>query len=183
MRKIITAITFLMLGFIIQAQDKYFSKAGDISFYSKAPLEDIEAHSKGGIAIFEPGTSEVVARISIKSFQFEKKLMQEHFNENYLESDKYPRGEFKGKLRGFDLESFFESDGAEYELEGDLSIHGETNRISTKMFLKPIGNSIHVSGVFKIKVKDYNIKIPSMVIKNIAEEIEITLEFKLDKLN
>ena len=100
-------LTLILAGIFLlnaRAQDKYFSKEGKISFFSKAPHEDIEAHSTGGIAILDLSNGEVVARVSIKSFEFEKKLMEEHFNENYLESDRYPHGEFKGFIEEFDFE-------------------------------------------------------------------------------
>ena len=179
-------IIYIFLLFITigsQGQDKFFSKNGNISFFSKAPLEDIEAISDGGIAILNSDNGEVVARVSIKSFQFENKLMQEHFNENYLESDKYPRSEFKGSLADFDLSKLSEGVPAIFDVKGNLTIHGKTKPVKTKIQLIKSGDVINASGEFNIMIKDYGIKIPKVVVKNIAEKIDIKMDFNLEKLN
>jgi hypothetical protein len=183
MKTLIVAFILLTASLSLNAQDKYFTREGTLSFFSKAPLEDIEAQSKNGIAIFDTSNGEVIARVSIKTFDFEKDLMEEHFNENYLESDKYPSGEFKGALKGFNWDDFLEKKKNEYQVEGMLTIHGETNKILTNIVMELEGSSIKAAGEFKIPLKDYKIKIPKMVIKNIAEEILVTLEFTMDKLD
>ena len=179
---IISIIIIFLGGVEGFTQDKYFTREGQIKFFSKAPLEDIDAISKKANAIFDAGTSEVVARVSIKTFDFKKKLMREHFNENYLESDKYPRGEFKGRLKDFDFDKMVPGEKSNYLVEGELSIHGKTKKINTIVSLELLGDIIHAKASFKIRVKDYDIKIPKIVIKNIAEEITISLDFDIKKL-
>src|SRR5947208_1580392 len=91
-------ITLLISGTALFAQDKFFTKSGRISFYSKAPLEDIEAENRSVTAVLDTKTGMVQFAVPMKAFEFEKALMQEHFNENYIESDKYPKAEFKGQV-------------------------------------------------------------------------------------
>src|SRR3546814_551825 len=96
-----TILLLLLAAVKLQAQ-VYQSYKSETSFFSKAPLEDIEAHNDGGASVLNTGTQEIVFVIPIRGFEFRKSLMQEHFNENYMESDEYPTATFKGKLQGFD---------------------------------------------------------------------------------
>lgn len=177
-------IAFLILPFMgVTGQEKFFSRNGEISFFSKTPLEDIEAHSKDGIGILDASTGEVIARVSIKTFEFEKKLMQEHFNENYLESDKYPRAEFKGSIESFDLSKLIPGEMMEYKVKGKITIHGKTRDLNTLIKLKKDGSVIQASGSFTVLLKDHDIKVPKVVVKNIAEEIDVKMKFDLKKMD
>jgi hypothetical protein len=89
-------LAFILITSVTQAQDKYFTKTGRITFYSKAPLEVIEATTKTAAAVLDAGSGALQFSVLMKGFEFKKALMQEHFNENYVKSDKYPNGEFKG---------------------------------------------------------------------------------------
>ena len=110
--------------------------------------------------------------IPINSFEFEKQLMQRHFNEQYLESDKYPEARFEGKLTGAPIKL---NGPTEARFEGWLTIHGETNKISGKATLQKDGTTLHGKSTFHVRLEDYKIKVPRMVIKNIAEEVEVTI--------
>jgi YceI-like domain. len=88
-----------LTGFLsATAQDKYFTKSGKISFYSKSSLENIEAHNKSVTCVLDTKTGNLQFAILMKGFEFEKALMQEHFNENYVESHKFPKADFKGQV-------------------------------------------------------------------------------------
>src|SRR5687768_16802327 len=82
----------------LQAQDKFFTKSAKISFFSSASLEDIEAHNRSTQAVLDTKTGDIQFSLLMKGFEFRKALMQEHFNENFVESDKYPKAEFKGQV-------------------------------------------------------------------------------------
>lgn len=171
-------VFFLLSSFPAFSQNIYKAKDGNIRFFSDAPLEDIEANSKKGTAAFNSQTGEVAALIPIKSFVFENALMQEHFNENYLESDKFPNASFKGKIP----ESTIPEPGSSkmINVEGDLTIHGVTKKRTLPLTLKYAADgSIKAIAKWTVLLADHNIKIPQLVFQNIAEEVEISIDFNL----
>jgi hypothetical protein len=180
----ITALLLIGLigSFNVQAQ-KYITKNGNIRFYSETPMETIQAVNDQVNAALDIQTGDIVFKILIKSFQFEKALMQEHFNENYLESDKFPNSIFQGKITNLTGIDFSKEGTYEAIIEGDMTMHGVTKKISEKgtFTVKP-GDKIHGTSKFIVKVADYKIKIPGTVINNIAETIEVTVDIELAKL-
>lgn len=176
MKKLILSILALA-AFNVFAQDVYLTKAGHIRFFSSTPLEDIEGKSKDAVSALNTKTGEIVAQIQIKSFRFEKSLMEEHFNENYMESEKFPKAVLKAKI--LELEKYdFSKDGEQKVVfEGDLTIHGVTKKVKLEGTIKKSGKNVQAKSVFKVKLADYNIKVPSVVTKNIAEDIEVTVDF------
>src|SRR3982750_2211619 len=95
---IISSLLLAMISIAAFSQNRYFTKTGKVSFFSKASLENIEAHNKNAVSVFDRTTGQVEVSILMKAFEFEKALMEEHFNENYVESDKFPKSVFKGKI-------------------------------------------------------------------------------------
>jgi len=162
---------------------KYMTKNGHIKFYSETPLETIRADNNQVNAALDVQTGDIVFKVLIKSFQFEKALMQEHFNENYLESDKFPNSTFQGKISNLSSIDFSKEGSYEAVIEGDMNIHGVTKKISQKgTFTVKSGDKIHGASKFNVKPADYNIKIPGTVIDNIAESIEVTVDIELSKM-
>ncbi len=156
---------------------KYKSEISEVHFYSYAPIEDIEADNRGGKSAFNLSSSEIVFSIPIKSFIFEKSLMQEHFNENYMESDKYPHATFEGFISGYDPDiETMQKSGA----KGIMKIHGIENRVEYAGEVQFNEKSIRIKAKFQIKLKDYKIKIPKVVFYNIAETIDVTIDFKYE---
>ncbi|MCE7991790.1 MAG: YceI family protein [Roseivirga sp.] len=171
----------LSLSFLsVNAQDRYLTRSGHIKFFSTAPLEDIEANNYKVLCIVDLSKGQIAADMLIKAFEFEKKLMQEHFNENYMESGKYPKSTFKGN---FEVPAGLKSmtDGT-YELavDGELSVHGVKKPLSTTATLTVAGGKLTGAVKFGVKVKDHKIKIPKVVVRNIAEEVEVTGEFEFE---
>lgn len=146
-------------------------KNASISLFSEAPLENIEAHSSAGVSVLNPATGEIQFTVPIRSFEFRKKLMQEHFNENYMESDKYPHAKFKGK---FIEEINLEKDG-EYPVTvtGDLEVHGIKRPRTIKGIMNVRNNKLSLSSAFDVKCQDHKIKIPQIVFQKIAETIRV----------
>ena len=142
-----------------------------VSIFSEAPLENIEAHSVKGISILNTVTGEIQFTIPIRSFQFRKKLMQEHFNENYMESDRYPYAKFKGSLP---TEINLAKDG-DYPVTvtGELDVHGVKRSRTIKGLIKVRDNKLSLSSTFNVDCKDHNIKIPQIVFQKIAETIRV----------
>ena len=159
---------------------KFKSTTSTVHFFSDAPMEDIEATNLDGKSAFDLSTGEIVYSIPIKSFVFEKSLMQEHFNENYMETDKYPKSTFSGIVTAFD-----QSNDSEQEVtaKGRISIHGVEREISVKGQMKINGSSIELKAKFPIKLEDYKIKIPKVVFYNIAEVVDVTIKFEYEKID
>ncbi|MDZ7742789.1 MAG: YceI family protein [Bacteroidota bacterium] len=182
MKKILFSLLismFLVGGAYAQ---RYVTKSGHIMFYSDTPVETIEAHNRQVNSALDAGTGDFIFKVLMRGFEFEKALMQEHFNENYVESHKYPNATFVGKVVNLE-EIDFGKDGTYIaEVEGELSIHGVTNKVKEMGSFEVKGDKITGKAKFTILVADYNIKIPGAVIENIAEEIEITVNVELDKL-
>jgi len=154
---------------------QYISNNGKITFFSYAPIEDIKAENKKVSAVYDFSTNEIVFQLYISDFNFRKKLMQTHFNENYLESDKYPKSTFVGKVT--------ELKEGNAKVQGMLSIHGITKEIEVSGTLVKKKDAVSILSEFKIKLDDFNILIPKIVMYKIAEVIlvNIDIELKLTK--
>lgn len=174
MRNFITLL-LLINFFLVNAQDKYFTKTGDIVFFSETIVEDIKAENEKVLSIVDTSSGDMAISMLMSQFQFPKKLMQEHFNENYIESEKYPKSTFKGNIEGFfDLK---ENESIKVDVKGIMTIHGVSNEVVIPSTITKKEDAIFMEGKFIIKLEDYKIKIPRLVIKNIAEEIEVSYKF------
>lgn len=175
-------LVFLLLTFLIQplSAQKYITKTGYIGFYSHTIVEDIKAENNQVAGILDIATGEVVFMVLIKSFRFKKALMQEHFNENYLESDKYPRSTLTGKIKDYSGVDPGKNGKHEVTVEGDLDLHGVTKKITADGIIEVADGKIIASSKFNIAPEDYNIKIPNVVRDNIARTIEVTVGMNYD---
>jgi len=152
----------------------YSTRSAQIVLFSEAPIEDIEAVSKKGYAIINPANGDIQFGVLIRTFEFRKSLMKEHFNENYMESDKFPTAKFKGKINTpIDI-----SKDGEYNVVaiGDLEVHGISKRRSLQGSIRVINGKMEVSSDFQVNCQDHQIEIPTLVFKNIAETIKVTLK-------
>ena len=174
MKSIITFICCFLFVAVSISQERYLTKNGAINFYSKAPMEDITADNNQVLSIVDASKGKMAISILMKSFLFEKALMQEHFNENYVESDKYPKATFKGDILNFD--SINETASVQ-KVKGMLTIHGVTKEITIEANFTKTKDAILVDGSFIIEVDDFNIKIPAVVAKNIAKKIKVSFNF------
>jgi polyisoprenoid-binding protein YceI len=182
MKNLILVLTALLIFTGANAQ-KFMTKTGKIVFNSDAPLEKIEAVNKQVNSALDTKTGSFVFKVMIKSFVFEKALMQEHFNENYMESDKFPQSTFTGSITNIKDVNFSKDGVYNVNVEGPLTIHGVTKSIKTKGTLEVKAGKVTGKAVFNVLLKDYNITLPSMVIGKVAENIAITVDVTMDKLN
>tara|TARA_B100001250_G_scaffold77103_2_gene63221 strand:+ start:1619 stop:2140 length:522 start_codon:yes stop_codon:yes gene_type:complete len=166
-------ILLLLFNIQLHAQ-RFMGNNGEISFFSEAPMEDIAAVNKKVSAVFDAGTKDLVFRLKITDFVFPKALMQEHFNENYLESDVYPTSTFVGKVLA-------NKDGGT-TVKGDLKIHGKTNQIIVEGSLIRKKDLVNIYADFAINLEDYNISIPKIVMYKIAEKIDIKVNIELKEI-
>ena len=168
-RKILPLLFFISIDCYSQ---QYIANDGEITFFSYAPIEDIKAVNKKVSAAFDISNNDIVFQLYISDFNFRKKLMQTHFNENYLESDLYPKANFVGKVFALEEDSVV--------VRGFLTIHGVSKEIEANgMFIKN-NNSIKISSEFNVKLEDYNVSIPTIVMYKIAEEILVNVVIKLN---
>jgi hypothetical protein len=173
MKKIILLCCILLIGSAGFSQEVYSSKNISIKFFSSAPLEDIDAVTQNGTSVLAIGKNEFQFLVQIKSFTFQKSLMQEHFNENYMESDKYPDARFSGRIN----ESIdWKKDGVyNVTVSGKLTVHG-TDRDRTIPGTITIKNgNISINSQFDLICKDHGIKIPTMMTEKIAETVKVTV--------
>jgi hypothetical protein len=175
MKTQLSILTILVLLGTSALAQKFLTKNGEISFFSSTPIEDIEAQNKQVNAVLDTESGDLVFRVLIKAFQFEKALMQEHFNENYMESHKFPNSTFVGKVVNSGEIDWTKNGTVEATIEGDLTIHGVTKKISEKGTFEIGNDGIKGTSKFRVKVADYDIKIPRAVVNNIAESIEVTV--------
>ncbi len=163
---------------ICLAQSLYSTTSAEIGFFSEAPIENIKAESDNGISVLNIETGELAFQVKINTFQFEKALMQEHFNENYMESDKYPKASFKGKILNFEHSS---NASQEVIVKGDLTIHGVTRKVEVPATIQHNGDRIDLESTFNVRCEDHKIRIPKLLWKNIAEVIEVQLKANYQK--
>ncbi|UOG74115.1 YceI family protein [Hymenobacter tibetensis] len=157
------------------AQSKFLTRTGTISFFSATPIEDIEARSQMVGAAVDVQVGQVAFTVPMKSFQFPKSLMQEHFNENYVESEKYPRATFSGRLVNWTAAALPATGPQPVQVEGDLTIHGVTKHIRVPGTLEKQGNRLLVKSKFAVAPADYNIEIPALVRNQIAKSVDVTV--------
>ncbi len=175
---ILLAVLFSSIS--LQAQNRFFTRTGTLQFYSETPVENIEAINHQASSVFDTESGEIAVSAQMKGFEFEKALMQEHFNENYVESEKYPKAAFKGNLKNYDKSSFQIGQEYKIEVEGELTLHGVTKNVSTIATIFWGEKNIKANSSFNVSANDFNIKIPKAVIDNIAETILVQIDLNLE---
>lgn len=162
------------------AQDILITKRGQVSFFSKTPLENIDAQNNEVSSVLNKQNGEIVFAVLIKGFHFERALMEEHFNENYMESDKFPKSIFRGKVNNITSVDIVKDGSYAVTADGDLTIHNITKKVnlSGTILVKAGQPELHCK--FKIVLKDYNIQIPSLVADKIEETINVSVDCKYE---
>ena len=161
---------------------RFITKNGHVWFHSEAPLETIEAHNKQANAALDIKTGDFVFKLLMKSFIFEKALMQEHFNENYVESDKFPNSTFVGKVTNLDEIDFNKPGMYTATVRGELTIHGITQPIEADGSFAVEQDMIRGKAKFQVAIADYDISIPGAVAGKIADVVDVNIDVKLSEL-
>lgn len=170
-----TLFILLFTAFSILAQDKFKTKAATVNFEASVPFfEEVKAVNKLGTIVLEPKTSAIVCVLVIKDFRFKRDLMEQHFNENYIESHRYPKAVFKGKIAKFDLKDINEIE-KEYEIKGKLYLHGKSKEIIVNALIKKVGQGIQISSSFPITIADFDIDIPYLIAGKISKIVNTEL--------
>ena len=173
MKSLLPLLSFLLMFQAASSQSTLYSiKNSEFSFFSKAPLEDIEAKNTKSSSIINTTNRELVVRIPIAQFQFNNRLMQQHFNENYLESEKYPYATFKGKIN--EMIDLSKAGVYTVSASGILNIHGINQERNLSGRLTVGNNTLSLETHFEVMLADHKIDIPKLVFSKIAERIEVS---------
>lgn len=175
MKKIILSASTVLLLTLNGFSQIYLSnnKAAQIKFFSETPVENISAINDAVTSILNISTDSVIVKAPINAFIFPKSLMQAHFNENYMESAKYPQAKFRGKIN--EKIDYAKASENKVTCTGDLTIHGVTKPVTLSGTLTVLDAKVMLDSKFVVKLKDYNIEVPKLVFQNIAEEIQVTM--------
>ena len=178
MKKVLL-VGFIVLGIASFAQDKMTTKVGKITFEASVPaFEEVKAKNNGVTCVINSKTGEIASLALMKGFRFKIALMEEHFNENYVESDKYPKATFKGKIENFDVKDL-SSTPKDFTMKGKLELHGKSKEIITIAKIKKTDDGIEIKSDFNVNANDFDIAIPSVVKSKVSNKIGIKTEFLL----
>ena len=175
-----TAAALIVFAAAANAQ-RVYTKNGLISFFSSTKMEDIKADNNQVLCVLNTQTGDLQFSLLNKGFHFPKALMEEHFNENYIESNKYPKSTFKGTVADITKVDFTKDGTYPVSVKGDLMMHGITKNITAAGNITVKGGKVTAAAKFMVKLADYNISIPGAVKSNISESIEITVKCDLDQ--
>jgi polyisoprenoid-binding protein YceI len=176
MKQLSFVLTLIILCYTATAQDTQLTRNGKISFFSTTPVEDIKATNNEVSSVLNTKTGALQFIVLIKGFQFKKAAMKEHFNQKqYMDSDNFPKSEFKGTITDLSKISFTKDGVYPVTVDGTLTLHGVTNKVKTSGTITVKDGKISSNAVFKIKLSDYKITVPSFVTTKVAETVEITV--------
>ncbi len=185
MKKRTFSSLILLLFFISQSlaqQDKYFTKKGIIYFDASGKMEKVEATNRTVIAVIDTKSGNIQFAVMLKGFEFEKALMQEHFNENYVESDKYPKSEFTGQIINNTAINYSKEGVYSANVKGKLILHGEAKAVEANGKIEMKNGKLLLNADFNILLSDFKISIPALVKENISDQTKISVECQMELL-
>ncbi len=180
MKRTLTLIAIAVLTIGQVSAQKFFTRSASITFFSTTPVEDIEAKNHQASAIVNLANGDVAFTALMKSFEFKKALMQEHFNEKYVESDKFPKATFKGKITSPGMDELAKDGEHNATVEGELTIHGVTKKYEAAGTITKSTDGLTLNSEFDITLADFDIKLPGPVREKIAEKVKTTVVAKCE---
>ncbi len=180
-----TCILLLFLGCCVQAtlsaQSKFIDKNGIIVFEASEELfEEVKAKNESVTVLFDEATQKIASLALMRGFHFKNSLMEEHFNENYIESETFPKATFRGELIGLNTSKLNEN-STDIPVKGVLELHGKKKEIQTILKVQKVGDIISMTGSFEVSPGDFDIEIPKIVRNKIAKVVIVKMDFKLVK--
>jgi hypothetical protein len=171
------ALTMLFCATITFAQEKMTTKTGKVAFEASVPaFEEVKGKNDNATCVLVPATGEIASLALMKGFRFKIALMEEHFNENYIESDKYPKATFRGKIEGFDVNALTAT-AKDYTIKGKLELHGKSKDITVPAKIKKTDAGLEIVSNFTVNSDDYGISIPSVVSSKVSKKVNIMTDF------
>jgi hypothetical protein len=181
MRRVILAAFMFITVFAVSGQTRFFTKNGKIFFSASSPMEKIEATNEKATSILDVSNGTMEFAVLMKAFAFDKALMQEHFNENYVESDKYPKAVFKGNIVNIKSVDMTKNGIYPVKIKGMMTMHGETKEVLADGSLTvKDGNIVTGKSSFKILLEDFKIEIPSLVKDKISKEVKVDVDLNYE---
>ena len=166
----------------LQAQGRYFTRNGNVTFNSGTALEKIEGVNHKAASVLDAGSGQIEMNVLIKAFEFDRALMEDHFNENYMESEKYPKATFKGTIVNNKDITYGKNGPVTFQVKGDITIHGVTKPISVNATGEIKDNKIAVKSSFEVTLADFNIEIPGLVKDKIDKQAKIVMDVLYEPL-
>lgn len=164
---------FILFNFQVFAQEKKNISVGKIIFEASVPgFEEIKAINETVTCILNTSTGKISSLVLIKDFHFKVALMEEHFNENYMESDTFPKATFKGAIQGFNI-NIIGTIPKDFKMKGVLNLHGKSKIITTIVKLKKVDDALEIISNFNINLEDFNIEIPKILLKKMSRTVNI----------
>ncbi len=184
MNKFLLFLFAISLSSLLHAQDKFFTKTGKVYFDATAPKspEKITAVNKSVTCVLDTKTGNMQFSLLMKGFEFERALMQEHFNENYAESTKFPKSEFKGNIAENANVNYTKDGVYVVKVKGQLTLHGETKEVETSGTVSVKGGSISLAATFTINLEEYKVNVPTVVGDKVSKTAKITVDCALEPL-
>jgi len=177
MKKYLVVLSILFAVSIhANAQDRYFTRNGKVTFLSDTPMEKIDAVNTQATSVIDASSGNFEFSVLMKAFEFEKALMMEHFHENYVESDKYPKSVFKGTIENISSVDFNKDGVYPVKFKGTLLLHGVTKDLNGQGVFTVKAGKITGSSNFAIQLSDYKIEIPSLVKEKVSNDVKITVD-------
>lgn len=174
-------LLIVLLASVGAYSQKYTTRTGVLKFEASVPsFEEVAAENKAASAILESSSGDIAVLALMKGFRFKVALMEEHFNESYAETDKYPKATFKGRVEGFSLAKLT-GEAKTFTITGDLTLHGKTKKITDTAKISKAGDVITITGSFEVKPEDFDIKIPQVVSKKVADKVNVSYTFLLSQ--
>ena len=180
-------LSLVLLGFIsmlsVNAQDRYFTRSGKVHFYSKTSMENIEALNTKATSVIDLKTGQMEFAVLMKAFEFEKELMMQHFNENYVESDKYPKSTFKGTVTNIASVNLSKDGIYPVQIKGELTLHGVTKEALADGTMEVKDGKVTGKSNFVVTLANYKIDIPNVVKDKISKTIKIDVTAAYEKMS
>lgn len=174
-RSLLLLLLILCTSFTDVKEQEYIDRLGHVEFFSYTSVENIQAVNKEVLSIINPEQKKIAVRILMRAFSFKKSLMEEHFNESYIESDIYREATLEGSIVDFD--SNFEGKQTRI-VKGDFTLRGIKKPIEVKVNIAKTKNGYTINGELEVKIKDYEIKVPALLSPNIAKKIKVSFNFQ-----
>jgi len=176
MKKLCFSSLLLLSVLAVSAQQKLITQSGKITFDAGTGLEDIIAVNKGVTAAINPKSGKMQFKLDITGFEFKRQLMQDHFNENYMESEKYPNASFSGNITNIDKVNFAKDGKYNVQVKGTLEIHGVKNEVEADGSITVKGKEVNSQSEFTIKLDDYKINVPGVVKDKLSKTVKINVD-------
>jgi polyisoprenoid-binding protein YceI len=172
-------IICLLLFSTINNAQKIYSRTGTITFEASVPsFEEVKATNKSVTCLLNTKNGEIASLALVKGFRFKIALMEEHFNENYAESDSYPKATFKGKIENFNYVKL-SPQPKEHTIKGKIEFHGKTKNITIKALISKDSNTVNLTSDFSLNSDDFNIEIPNIVSNKVSKKVDVNINFNL----